>query len=312
MHAPTELTQYITPDGVVLDLDVPAHVGKWVVSQSGWGAPPIDYITQRGPFQDGATVKDFFLSPRVLQLLIRANFCDRNGFWAGRSDLLNHLRPNRQVTPTAAVPGRLRRILSTGQVRDLDVFITEGPRFEPQTAGSWDEWSYQEVLRFIAHNPVVYDPAEVEAALTIVLDAELVFPITFPIEFGAGDIDSALNIDYVGTWDSFPVITLTGPIENPAISNDTTGEKIEFDTNVALGQIITIDLAYGAKTVIDDSGANLIGTLTSDSDLATWHIAPSPLAAGPPAGRNVIRLTGRNATGATALVLTFNTRYFGI
>ncbi|KKK47457.1 hypothetical protein LCGC14_3155000, partial [marine sediment metagenome] len=299
---------YITPDGRLYPLHTPHEFGRWVVSFSGLGTPPIEYITERGPFQHGATARDYFLRPRVVQLLIRQAFCNRLDWWAGRASLLNEIRPNRQATPTAVLPGELRFVETDGTLRSLNVFIQEGPRFEPRVQDQWDEWAFQEVLRFIAYDPVVFDPTQAAAAFPVALDADLVFPITFPIEFGSGALDETLNVTYPGTWLSFPVITIVGPIELPRLDNVTTGEKLEFGTNIAPGTTVTIDLTEGNKTIVDQLGNNLIGQLTSDSDLGTFHLAPDPEA---PLGVNALRLRGTNPTGATTVSLAYFVRYFG-
>lgn len=301
---------YITPspESRVFELVTPHDPGRWVISFSGFGTPPIEYITQRGPFQDGETVKDFFLRPRVVQLLIRHNFTNRDAWWDGRARLLDEIRPNRQSTATAVVPGTLRMILTDGSVRDLNVFISEGPRFEPRQSNQWDEWSFQEVLRFIAHNPIAFDPTQITFTFAIVLDSDLVFPITFPIEFGSGEVDVSSSINYTGTWLSLPVVVITGPLEDVRIDNLTTGEKLELSANVAAGRTVTIDLTEGVKTVTDDLGNNLIGTLTSDSDLATFHIAPSPEA---PLGVNSMRLQGKHPSAATSVQIRYFTRFYG-
>ncbi len=307
--ATSEFTAYISPDGVVYPFHTPHNIGRWIISESGWGTPPINYVSQRGPFQHGVTVKDFFLQPRVIQLLIRQGFCDRDAYWAGRAGLLDEIRPNRQTISTAVVPGELRRTFPDGRTRSLNVFIAEGPRFEPAQLNTWDEFAFQEVIRFIAHNPVVFDPTRNDVNFVIVLDSDLVFPITFPITFGPGEVDDTLNINYVGTWESLPIIVITGPIDEPRIDNLTTGEKLQFSIDIDPGQVVTIDLSYGAKTVVDQAGNNLIGGLTADSDLATFHIAPDPEA---PLGVNQMRLQGMHATGITDIEIRYFDRYFGI
>ena len=70
----TEFLKYIAPDGAEYEFHVPSFVGRWVINQSGWGTPPIEHVTERGPFQHGETVKDYFLRPRTIQLLIRLGF----------------------------------------------------------------------------------------------------------------------------------------------------------------------------------------------------------------------------------------------
>lgn len=304
-----EFHQYIAPDGLVYELHTASKLGRWVMQSTGWGTPPIDYITERGPAQHGETVKDFFLRPRVVQLLIHQSFCDRDGQWDGRADLLNAIRPNRQLTPTATVPGQLRRVLSDGSLRDLDVFITQGPEFDPG-GGEWREHSFHEVLRFIAHDPVIYDPTLQTMQFDLNVGGELVFPITFPIIFGASYIWETKNLTYPGTWLSYPTIIITGPINDPTVENLTTGEKISLDYNIPVGRTVTIDLAYGVKTVVNDLGVNLIGTLTSDSDLATFHIAADPEA---PLGVNQMRASGYfGIPGITQITLRYYIRYFGI
>ncbi len=299
---------YISPDSRVYPLHTPHDPGRFVLNYSGFGTPPIQYVTQRGPFQDGETVKGFFLRPRIIRLLIRQMFCNRSEWWTGRAEILNEIRPNRQASASAALPGQLQIIETDGTARELDVYIQSGPRFEPRSGRRWDEWAFQEVLRFIAYDPVARDPTEVTATFAINPADELTFPITFPIEFASSTIDETLNVTYPGTWNTFPTITIVGPMTNPRIDNVTTGEKIELSSAIAAGRTVTITLAEGNKTVVDDLGTNLIGTVTTDSDLATFHLAVDPEA---PLGVNELRVRGTNLTGASSVSLAYFVRYFG-
>lgn len=305
MYRTFEVTDYIGADGVLYPLHVPAAIGRWVISSSGWGAPPVDFVTQRGPYQHGETVVDFFLRPRVIQLLIRQQFCDRDGYWSGRAALLDGIRPNRQIPPTGTAPGTLRRQLSDGSYRSIDCYLQEGPRFEPRQLGQWDSFAFQEVLRFVAYNPVIYDPGGHTEVFAI--DEELVFPITFPIVFGS--LNAVADITYPGTWLEYPTITITGPISSPGITNETTGETIALDYDVASGEVVTITLAYGTKTVVNGAGTNLIGSVTPESDLGTFHLAPAPEA---PLGVNTIRVTGTGVSAFTAVTVSWFDRYFGV
>lgn len=304
-----QFINFISPDGTVYAMNTPHQFGRWVISDSGKGTPPINYIDQRGPFQDGATVKDFFLGPRVIQMLIRQEFRDRLDWWDGRAALLDILRPNRQTVATGVEPFLLEWCLPDGTRRRISVFIAEGPRFEPRQLRVWDEHAFQEVLRFIAHDPLFFDPTEVSVSFSLSLGSHLVFPITFPIQFGSGIVSDSVNVTYSGTWETFPIIEIAGPLENPIITNTTTDEKLEFTIDIPAGRTVTIDLTYGNKSVVDDLGTNLIGKLSADSDLATFHIAPIPEAVG---GVNVITLTGLNPTGSTSVILKYFTRFFGI
>lgn len=64
-------------------------------STTNFGLPPIRFITQRGPFQDGETPLDIRLDPRVIQIEIVDYLCNRTDFWTQRNELLNLIRPNR-------------------------------------------------------------------------------------------------------------------------------------------------------------------------------------------------------------------------
>lgn len=316
-----EHVDFIAADGTVYPLHVPSRVGKWVMSHDGLGMPPIEYITERGPFQHGETVKDFFLRPRIVQLLIRQQFCSREEYWTGRAALINAIRPNRQLTVGAVSSGTLRLTLPNGVLRSLDCYIESGPRFEPRRSSSWDEWAFQEVLRFIAYNPVLYDPADhfvtfsegsvafFPASFPIPMDTppELVFPIEFPITFFKIDRDA--NVVYTGTWIEYPVITLTGPLLNPIITNETTGEVLELSYEVPAGVVVTIDLAPGRKTVIDSTGANLVGVMTPESDLGTWHMEPAPVA---PGGINTVHAEASAIDLLSSIDIRWKARYIGI
>ena len=77
-----------------------------------------------------------------------------------------------------------------------------------------------------------------------------------------------------------------------------------------MGETVTINLEYGNKTVVNNAGTNLIGTVTTDSDLATFHIAPDPEAVN---GINQLLVTGDDAViGQTEIRIEWHTNYIGI
>ncbi len=300
----TEYYDYITPDGVTVPLHVPAAVGRWVISATGEGLPPINYDATQGPGQNGATVRAFTLGPRVVQLLIRQQFCDRLGYWLGRSDLLDAIRPNRQYLQGATVPGILRKTRTDGSRRSLSAVITQGPNFEGSRLGFWDEFAFQEVLRFICYDPTAFDPTV--KSQTFTPDPDLVFPITFPITFG--ELRGIWAVQYAGTWPAFPTITLTGPMTAPRMENLTTGGVIQLAYTIPAGDTVTVSLTYGAKTVTDQNGVNLVGTVTSDSDLAFFHLAPPPEA---PGGLNSVKISATGIDTTSNAVLSWNDRSLG-
>lgn len=292
---------------------------------TGWGMPSIDYITQQGTYQHGQTVLDYRLQPRTIQLTHRKLGNCRQNYWDNRYMLVDRLRPNFQLANTFE-PGRLRKILPDGSIRDIRVLIEQGPAFAPRSVDSWDEYAFTETLRFIAHNPIIFNPAVNTASWVLgsldnlifweftTWDNRLVFEgddlDSGGIWFGEGSIGDIINVNYTGTWLSYPTIIITGPINVPSITNNTTSETIELNYNVAPGEVVTINLEYGQKTVTNQLGTNLIGTVTTTSDLATFHIAPNPEA---PLGVNQLVAYGDAAVlGQTEVRIEWYTQYIGI
>lgn len=303
----TEFTEYHSPDGLIYRFD---DIDQFLVSETGYGMPDISYISQRGPFQHGNTIYDYRLDPRVIQLVHRRNACSRTDYWANRANILNLLRPNRQSFGSFDL-GTLRKIFTDGSMRDIDVIIEQGPAFEARNPDQWDEWSFTETLRFIAPYPPFYDPTlKTVTWASGVAITEIEFPITFPITFSASLLSSSgNNITYDGTWLSYPTIEITGPIGGFKITNDTTGEFIQLNYTLAAGEVVTISLEFGNKTVENAAGDNLIGTVTTDSSLATFHIAPDPEAAG---GVNSFSVAGAGVNDDTQVVLSYYEFYIGI
>lgn len=497
-----EFDQYITPDGEIYNLN--GVLGRFVMSHTGSGLPPIEYVTQRGPFQHGETPLGFRLNPRYIQYVLRQQDCSRQGYWDLRANLLDIFRPNRQVL-SALTPGVLRKILPNGEKRDIRVFIDGGLEYAPRSTDTWDEWGLTETVRFVAHDPLFYNPVATEISYGVVVGDSLIFAIdqtaqrtnsvtnpsfetgttgwssansieasddiayvglsslkitydadqtlasysitlplasdnyviqarifvaagwsggaimintsgfslsttqqrhiwwaegqgtdiwafidaelaiggdevgdieiytdkaaspgdvvyldavmvekdsalighpyfdgsvdwarwdgteheststqvyaatpgksdvdqlTLPTTFGSDSINATVEIEYEGTWITYPEIVINGPIGYPVITNLATGERLQMDIEVEEGQSIVFDLRYGHKSVTDRYGNNYMPYLSPDSDLATFHIAPHPEAAD---GINPIWVSGsRGKPDVTGVLITYNAKYLGI
>lgn len=286
-------TTYIAPDGVEYMLSAPV----FVLQEDGLGMPPIEYVTQRGPAQHGETVKNFFLRPRIIQLIIRRSGCSRVEYWNIRNALLGILRPGRVGATNS---GTLRKFLANGGVRDLLVFTSEGPGFPSHNPDQWDQWSIQDTIRFTAYDPIARDPH----LRTIAFQSGVIpgtFPITFPYVIVSG-FGTVANVTNAGTWDSAPSIVIAGPIVSPTLRNLTTNEQLVLNYTVPAGRSVTYDLTYGNKTVFQDDGVNLIGYVSTDSDLGTFHLKP---------GTNSIQVSGSGTTVASSITLQWYDRYIG-
>ena len=320
---------YIPPD-ITVNSDGTVEQDDWVnvlrlgddhdsflLGEDGFGMPGLDYLTQQGPQQHGETILDYRLEPRVVQVTARWNGCSREAYWEHRAAVLNLLRPNRQAAGEFAM-GRLRRILADGSVRDLYALIEQGPDFSVSTGRRWDERAFTETLRFACPDPLWFDPALQSANWVLTLFNGLLFwsatnsdHLTFPLNaiFSSDVISDSLTVTYAGTFMAYPTIVITGPVTSPRIENETLGLLVQMNYTVKGGEVVTITTGYGNKTVTNNLGENLIGTLSDDSDLDI-HVGAHPEA---PGGVNVFTAEGSNANaGPTAISLTYHTRYIAI
>lgn len=307
-HQWTEFMEFITPDQQTLRFNTKV---LFAMNIEGYGMPEINYISQQGPFQHGATIYDYRLQPRIIQMMFRESACSREEYWELRAKFLNYFRPNRQVLGDFQL-GTLRRILPDGSKRDIRVTIEQGPSFNPK-GSSWDEWSVHDTIRFIASDPTFYDPDANTLNGFETGEDHLILPFTFDdtdIVLTTEIEGGLVSVSYTGTWLSYPTIVLGGPIDTPIITNVSTGETIDLSAiNIAEGETIVITLEYGNKTVISDVNGNMIGYVSSDSDVATFHIGCDPEV---PNGLNTIALSGDNITTASQFLVSYYTRYIGI
>ncbi|MBA7515239.1 hypothetical protein ES705_07278 [subsurface metagenome] len=98
-------------------------------------------------------------------------------------------------------------------------------------------------------------------------------------------------------------------MQNPIITNKSLGLKIELGYTIIAAEIVTIDLTPGAKLVTNNSGDNLIGTLTADSDLGTFRLEVDPTVVD---GINDMEISAAGATAASLIKFKYFHRYVGL
>lgn len=281
---------------------MPSEIFGYEVFPGNFGAPPTDFTLRRGYKQDGQTEVEFTLSPRQFDVAFwRAPACDRQTYWANRLALLEFFRPNRNG------PMRFTVIQPDGTKRALTVRADPGPVYAAQQDNNWN---IRETISFTAFDPIWYGPDATALVLTGSNPTDLIFPITFPIKFGASGLLFATSITYVGTWKSYPTIILTGPYTTATITNVTTGISVFMTFPIAAGETRTLDLTPGAQTIVDGSGNDAFDELGPLSNLINFNLRPDPEVSG---GVNVINVTlNGGLLGTSHVTFSYRERYFGI
>lgn len=116
------------------------------------------------------------------------------------------------------------------------------------------------------------------------------FSLGFP--FGFGGVSTTSDGQYVyniGNRSAPLVMTITGPVVNPVILNDTTSSIMQFNITLGIGETLVIDT--GHRTIRLNGVTNRRTTLT----IPGWfNLEADPIA---PGGANFIRFRGTSGTG---------------
>jgi hypothetical protein len=120
-------------------------------------------------------------------------------------------------------------------------------------------------------DPLLYDDAEATVRiLPLPGRGSVAFfapRLKFPLKFTggkSGGSDLQVPIMALGNADTWPVYTITGPVNNPSVINRGTGERITVQLNVPTREVLTIDTARRSVLL---NGASRYGNLSPDS---TW------------------------------------------
>lgn len=121
-------------------------------------------------------------------------------------------------------------------------------------------------------------------------------PYSIPMDMSAGTsvIDICSN---AGNAVSFPIITLHGALEDPVLTNETTGDQMSFDYDLPNGSYITIDV-YNRTILLNDT-TNMRSYLTGD-----WITLA--------AGDNYIKLAATSFDGDGKAIFNYRDSYLGI
>lgn len=284
------------------------NIGKFfLVNLGGLGNPDIEYTTQKSFFQDGEMVTNFNVNPRRLSF----NFLGQNDeydnekidWWNLRAEILSFLSPASgemifEITLDNHKTYQLSKVYPTnGLVMDSNTF----------SSGRNDN-RIQEPLTLTAFDPIWrLSPIKTTGLISPTQSLNLVFPITYPIEFG--DSGSVFNetIDYVGTWRSYPKITIDGPYNTGILTNKFNGTVITLLNPIATGQKRIIDLTdpISGFTVTDANGVNKINELNINTNFTQFYFNPDST-------NGIDGVFNGGSSGDTKLTIEYYEKYLGI
>lgn len=273
----------------------------YLTGSLNWGLSPLHRITQRGPFQDGDSDVDFRLDPRVFSLPIVVPASTIEEHLDRRNLLLQVFKPGNDTAT-------LRLNWTSGIVtkeRSINVKVVGGLAMDTDSV----EFTIRAVVQLRAADPTWYNTfAETEPISEQIFGTPTPYPKPYPVPYGAISINRITAINYDGSWLTYPIIQCTGPATDLTIV-DSLGNIIKFDDVIPAANTWTIDLSYGAKTVIDQNGINKFAALNINSNLVNWALYPDPTVSN---GVNTLSVSATSTDSNTLISLTYYSRYIGV
>lgn len=285
------------------------------------GMAQIVRLKQRAPLQlYGNTDLGWRMSPRFSDFEWTIKGADLAGYRDLRARLIEIFVPR--------VDDPVQLVFDFGdRVRALDVNL-DGELLWRNRAGTIEQVSGV----FEASDPRLYDPELITEIFDLSSSAgsnlgwQIDWPVPWPI--GTDILNLTKVIDYAELSPlgapEFPLIRILGPITNPVVENITTGETIDLSAEGGIvlsdsSEWVDIDLTNAprrdAKTIRDQNNDSVDYHLTTDSDLATWHLAPKgeKLESGAYCtGQNSIRVLGGSVDSNTRVSFRYYNRFFAV
>lgn len=289
-----DIWQYINPAGNVYTLNDEARTFKLI--EEGCGLDDMDLLRSRHALEHGATTKGQYLPPRTIILGI--------GIYAGslaalqqyERDYTHWLNPFR----TSQINKSYLQVIRTGgYTRRIDARLTG---YSSSTGERKGLIYVSRKLRWSSDFPFFFDPTQIVLETTLAPAGGLMFPITFPIEFSATNIDTYIYPTNDGDVETWPTITISGPGMNPTITNITTGKKMALTAGGGVtldsGDTVTIDMGGHDVWWYDQSaGMTTRITQTMSIDSAFWYLDQ---------GSNEVRLQMANANNGGIKIAYYN------
>ncbi|MFA6271165.1 MAG: hypothetical protein WC657_08230, partial [Candidatus Paceibacterota bacterium] len=209
------------------------------IGDDGLGMSPLHRLSERGPLQHGNTDRGYRLDPRQVRLILDVIETTRAEMFTSRSALLNIFKPGTS-------PIILKLELDAGTYYLDCHYIGQAAMPSSERMG----WNQTVVVDLVANDPTFYDADGSSYVFAIAAGGDTMeVPTAIPMTVGASVVNASEAITYAGTFLSYPVVRITGPITDCVITNNSTGEKLDFTgVTIAAGDYYVIDCRYGYKT----------------------------------------------------------------
>ncbi|WP_129692313.1 phage distal tail protein [Gottfriedia acidiceleris] len=262
---------------------------KVLLGMRGKFMPPIEYVEDEIPLQPGAVLRAFKVKPRDIDipLFIKAS---------SEIELRNLVRSTLRMVNPLKRDGQIKVVSSDGSQRVLNCRYTGGFEGDEGQENSGILWQ-KTLLTFRAFDPFWYDSSTVVQTFTTGQPATF-FPF-FPLRLSSSTVFADIAINNRGDVETYPEWIVKGPGDGIVIRNLTTGEVINLNTTLSIGETLIINTKPLKKSIKKTDGTNLFSSQSDDSSF--WALQP---------GQNSIRIEMSNATTDSSVQLSYTPRYW--
>lgn len=271
---------------------------RGALNWTNFGHPQINFIEDRGPSQHGSTVRDWRAQPRTITIELFDESC--NGMQCSYAEIVDALRLTR-----SGYPGYLRVLNQDSSLLEIPAYIQDGLTGGRDMGSGLSPKQMRDVVQLYCPDPI-WRQVEVQTVTAEPVPTNSCMPLCLPACLGSGIISETINICYTGSWDCDQItIVLTGALDSPVITNVTTGQVIELNYDISLGETVTITITPTSSSIVSSTAGNIIGSLTSNSDLAFFHLMARTT--------NILTFEGANGIqDITSIALSYYNRYLSV
>lgn len=240
-------------------------------------------------YADGMFTGRDFLGGRIITITIQTTATSTASAQANFNTL------QRALQPRTAGTAPLYFLLSAGESEQM---INARVRSHISTIDPNYTYGYIiSQVEFFCPDPRYYDSNEQTATMLFSPPLGRIYNRTYNLVYGGGSGTITTTIANNGWTDTYPIITINGPIVNPEVGNLTQNAYMEFNVTLSSSDAFVIDLYNKLITLNGNPARNTLISGTSN-----WFSA-SP-------GNNSFYFTGAGTlAGTTQAVVTWQSAY---
>jgi len=252
----------------------------------GVGEVSISIESQKSPYQDGSTYIDSVFENRAIS--IEGMIVTRNN-----PAIVKEARRKMQ----RVLNPKLGEVVLKYEQKEIKSIVESTPIF-PSGRGNKGIYYQKYLIHLLCHQPFWLD-SFIESREIVAWIGGMTFPLILPTAFA---MKGSKTVNIVNESDvEVPVsIEFKGPATNPRVSNKTTGQYIQVNRELVLGDMLVITTDFGAKRV-EINGENVFNWIDLGSYF--WQLQP---------GDNIIEYSSDDPVEPAAVTISYRNRYVGV